>query len=203
MDAQWLKYQFDCNPTKSKAGLAEVLKLEPPAVSKILNGARQVKAHEYQEMRRYFGLPVDGEHATKNSLDQYRLETLSEKHSMQEDLKPFSDDSWVIPASIMSKRTNAQPDQIKIFQINDNLMEPDHKRDEQVLIDLSDKSPSPPGAFIVSDGFGYMLRFCEFVPQSEPARVKVSAMNDRFQTQILDFEDFNIIGRAIAKLQWL
>ena len=77
MDSQWLKEQFDCNPDKSKAGLARALNLEPPAISKILNGTRQIKAQEYNLMRQYFGLPIDGENASGIPDNSYKLETLA------------------------------------------------------------------------------------------------------------------------------
>jgi len=84
MDSTWLKTQFKLNPEKNKAGLAKVLGLGAPAISKILAGERQIKAAEYMLMRRYFGLPVDGESAAQGSSsragghdDRYVLEPLS------------------------------------------------------------------------------------------------------------------------------
>ena len=206
MDSQWLKHQFDCNPERSKAELARFLGLEPPAISKILNNSRQIKAQEYNAMRRFFGLPVDGEHAAAMPENAYRLEALAGEQA------PFLNDaadggthtdSWVLPAEIVSQRTNASPDKIKIFTVQEHVMEPDFRRGEPVLVDMSDIEPSPAGAFIVSDGFGYMLRLCEFIPNSDPPEIRVSARMKGFQTQTLKLEDFTILGRVIAKLQWL
>lgn len=203
MDSQWLKIQFDINPDKSKAELAKALGLEPPAVSKILNGARQIKAQEYNMMRKFFGLPVDGEHAVRPSNDGYRLETLAGGQGLGESEAVQGDESWVIPAGILSQRTQASPSQIKIFKVQESLMEPDYKRGEHVLVDLSECKPSPPGVFIVSDGFGYMLRSCAYAPKSDPPHIKISAIASDFQTQTLDADEIDIIGRVIAKLQWL
>lgn len=203
MDSQWLKQQFERNPDKTKAGLARALNLEPPAVSKILNNTRQIKAPEYNTMRRYFGLPVDGEHAVHAMENTYRLDTLAGNQNLQEDVQGAPADSWVIPAEILNQRTQAPPNKIKIFKVQEQLMEPEYRHGEHVLVDLSDQTPTPPGAFIVSDGFGYMLRFCEFVVNSEPPEIKISASNSAFQTQTLTFDDFDIVGRVIAKLQWL
>lgn len=44
------------HPKKTKAQLARLLGLEPPAVSKILAGTRQIKAQEYMKMREFFCL---------------------------------------------------------------------------------------------------------------------------------------------------
>lgn len=82
-------------------------------------------------------------------------------------------------------------------------MEPDFKRGEHVLVNLSDKKPSPPGTFVVSDGFGYLVRQCEVIPGSKPVDIKVSALNSSFNPQKLRLSEFEIIGRVIAKLQWL
>ena len=82
-------------------------------------------------------------------------------------------------------------------------MEPEFKLNQHVLVDLEDKKPSPPGAFIVSDGFGCMVRNCAFVPQSKPPKIKIAAANEGFQPQIPEEGNFVIIGRVIAKLQWL
>ncbi len=113
------------------------------------------------------------------------------------------DAEWVIPASILNARTQAPSDKIKIFQVRENAMEPDFKQGEYVLVDLSDKKPSPPGVFLVSDGFGNMLRDCAFVPKVSPPAVRISAKKEGFLTQTLKLDDFLITGRVIAKLLML
>lgn len=199
MDSEWLKLQFKLNPTKTKSGLAESLGLEPPAISKILNGNRQIKAAEYAIMRRYFSLPVDGESATAPSKNSYLIKPLDK--AGLEDNENTSD--WVLPASLLSEHTESPPEQVKIYQIQERIMEPDFKHGEHVLVDKSQTEPSPPGVFIVSDGFGYLIRHCEFIPSSKPPQIKVSAKDTNFQSQILELEEFNVIGRVIAKLQWI
>ena len=204
MDSQWLKTQFSLNPTKTKAGLAAVLGLEPPAISKILKGSRQIKAQEYAIMRRYFGLPVDGEGSLKQNKNAYVLEPLNRDEGLKDrDFGHEAEGEWVIPADILSQRTSATSNQIKVFEVKEHLMEPDFRHGERVLVDMSDKNPSPPGAFVVSDGFGYLIRLCEFVAGSQPPEVKVSAKATDFHPQVLKLNDFTIIGRVIAKLQWL
>ena len=200
MDAQWLTAQFDFHPEKTKADLAKALNLEPPAISKILKGTRQIKAQEYMIMRAFFGLPV---HDFKNHQngESFVFEQLQPASSLKDNEN--ADAQWMIPAEIIQKRTNAQAENIKSFRVADQMMVPEFHRDEHVLVDLSDTKPSPQGAFIVSDGYGYLLRNCEFVPQSDPVQIKISALKDTFEPQILKPEDFEIVGRVIAKLQWL
>lgn len=203
MDAQWLRAQFEHNPERSKADLARSLNLEPPAISKILNGTRQIKAQEYQTMRQFFGLPVDGQRIAEPA-NAYRLDTLAgDQNALREDGQEDISESWSIPNSILSQRTQSSPENIKVFTIQESMMEPDYKRGEHVLVDLSDQTPTPPGPFIIFDGFGYMLRLCEFSPKSDPPEIKISASNPGFQTQTLLQKDIELTGRVIAKLQWL
>ena len=200
MDSEWLKLQFDLQPEKTKSGLAKSMGLEPPAISKILAGDRQIKAHEYAAMRRYFNLPVDGEKSLHNNqADGYMLSSLVEKELHDND----HSSEWVIPASILSAHTEAGAEQVKIYKIRERIMEPEFKHGEHVLVDLSTTEPSPPGVFIVSDGFGYLIRHCEFVPSSDPPEIKISARDNGFQPQILEKNEFKIIGRVIGKMQWL
>ena len=200
MDERWLKIQFELYPEKSKADLARTLNLEPPAISKILGGIRQIKAPEYILMRAFFGLPSDGEKAAQPSSDAFIVDALSPQSQLHEEDSPSQ---WVIPAEIMQKRTDTGPEHIKSFRVEDNMMMPEFNRDEHVLVDLSDCSATPPGTFVVSDGFGFMLRNCEHIPNSEPVKIKITALKESFEPQKLTLDEFQIIGRVIAKLQWL
>lgn len=197
MDSQWLKLQFAQHPEKSRADLARALDLDPPAISKILAGGRQIKAHEYIAMRKFFGLPTDGERAVAGS--SYRLQTLAD--GLAEKEPPEDHDAWIMPASLLEGRTDAPPEKIRIFTIRDNSMEPDFAVGAQVLVDLSDITPSPPGVFIMSDGLGHVLRQCDIIPGETPLQVNVLAKNGT--TFRLPLAKAAIIGRVIARLDWL
>jgi len=213
MDAEWLKEQFRLNPEKTRAGLASALGLGAPAVSKMLAGARQIKAAEYIRMRRFFGLPVDGEHAVHGGAGK-RNKAAGRSHYVLEPIqtgaKPLrdggseeDDGAWTIPAGILKGRTKTPPEKIRIFAVPDNAMAPDFGAGERVLIDLSDTQPSPPGAFLVSDGMTQMLRRCEYVAHSKPPSVTISTVSGRSKPYTTPVAKAGIIGRVIARLEWL
>lgn len=203
MDSQWLKTQFQFNPDKTKAGLAMALGLEPPAISKILHGGRQIKAQEYMIMRQYFGLPNDGEHALKRPANAAMITQLQSEQGFGETAQAENGQEWIIPQEILSSRTRTPPENIKIFQIRENVMEPQFYHGEYVLVDISDQKPSPPGIFIVSDGFGHMVRQCAYVPKSSPPQIRISATNKNFEPHNMEPDEFALVGRVIARLQWL
>jgi len=201
MDAKWLNKQFELYPEKSKAGLARALGLEPPAVSKILNGTRQIKAKEYALMQQYF---VQSSHDVHEGRVKAHANDVDRPAGF-EDSDPAFEEDWVIPASVLSGRSGAAPENVKVFQIADHLMEPVFKKGEFVLVDLSQMMPSPPGYFIVSDGYGHFARQCEMVMDKKDARqsVQVSANDKNFSAQILHLDELDIVGRVIARLRWL
>ncbi|MCB1651972.1 MAG: hypothetical protein KDI46_07970 [Alphaproteobacteria bacterium] len=209
--SQWLQAQFAASPDKSKAELARALGLEPSAVSKILSGSRQIKAHEYALMRRFFGLPTDGDKAARGQSGSYIVEPfMQNKNTGMHDTGASQEAQsvWQIPAHVITQRTQAAPEQIRIFEVEDSLMEPEFRRGEPVLVDLSVQKPTPAGAFLISDGYGYMIRHCEIV-SGETSRkdgsplVHVSSLNQAFPAKTLFLGDFELVGRVIAKLQWV
>jgi hypothetical protein len=195
MDSQWLKTQLAHNPDKNKADLAKAIGVQPSGISKILAGTRQIKAHEYIAMRRFFGLPVDGQSAVSQG-ELRALKALTAQGLKEE--QRTGDFDWVQPEN--TKDPHPLPDHIKIFKVSERAMEPDFKEGEYVLVDLSDKMPWPPGVFLVSDGFGEMFRNCSLVPKANPPAVLISAIQKGFMSQTLKLEDYLIKGRIIGKV---
>jgi hypothetical protein len=198
MDSQWLQTQFRLHPAKSKADLARVLGLEPPAISKILGGGRQIKAQEYIMMRQFFGLPVDGERAL--AVTASRSVAVG---GLAEGASSGGYTSYAPSRAVPSQRPSTNlSEQLRVFRVEEDVMEPDYARDEHVLVDTTQKSPDPAGVFIVCDGFTYMIRDCAYTADGDNGKVRVSARKKDFQAQILAPHEFLVIGRVVAKILW-
>jgi transcriptional regulator with XRE-family HTH domain len=189
MDAQWLKVQFRLHPEKSKADLARVLGLEPSAVSKILSEGRQIKAHEYIAMRHFFGLPVDGEKS---------LSLPGSKDRLAKGLGDRDQAEWLVRAYVPRLASQGISDQLRVFRIEEAVMEPDYLLGDHVLVDTSLRNPQDSGVFVVCDGFTYMVRDCACVN----GKVRVSARQKDFQVQILGRDEILLMGRVVGKIQW-
>ncbi len=185
MDAQWLATQFRINPDKKQADLARALELTPPAISKILTGARQIKAKEYIVMRQFFGLPADSTPA----LSVVPANTVHPAHRLEERSYPFS---VISPFS--------GPEKIRIFRIAERQAETDFRTGESVLIDTTDTNPSPGGYFLVLDGgHSYMIRHCENIPRSHPPEMQIST--DTRETRRVKLQQVRVLGRIIGKFR--
>lgn len=215
MDSQWLKTQFQHNPNRTKAALAKALGLEPSAISKILKGTRQIKAQEYIIMRRFFGLsdqttgaalPPKVSPDRQAQLSDSAAQHVAAKHWVPPHPGPVSGavSGAASGAGAGAKnRKKAPSGDLKIIVVSDNLMEPDLVRGEHVLIDAKDTDAGHVGLFAVSDGFTEMIRLCEHVKGAENREIRISANIPNFHPQILSLQDFSILGRVIAKVNWL
>lgn len=210
MDKQWLETQFCLNPEKTKAALAKALNLEPPAISKMLSGTRQIKAAEYVGMRKFFGMTTESGQAKPYLERAYQVKPLQTQAQALYDSRADggvkeaeAQDAWVMPASFFEKRTQAPAEKIRFFEVKDKAMMPDIDAGDHVLVDLSDKKPSPAGLFVLYDGIGTVIRQCEFIPQSDPLKLRISAHNSQFRSYQVEFDKTEILGRVIARMKWL
>ena len=71
-----------------------------------------------------------------------------------------------------------------------------------MLVDTSDRRPSPPGPFIVWDGFGVVLKRVEMVPYSDPPMVRLLSRNEAYDTYERPLDEVVINGRVIGKWHW-
>ena len=184
MDSQWLKTQFHMNPRKSKAGLARYLNLEPPAISKILSGARQIKAREYLKMQEFFGIANiaagDGNFWNKDN----------------------NPTNWAIPDDLLHSQKPTQMN-IKVCEIPDDTMHPELSKNDNVVIDLSKQVCTPSGVFLLYDGHEYYIRQCRYISEDSQDEIEITAKDKKFETQIIEADAIRIVGRVIGKLEWL
>jgi phage repressor protein C with HTH and peptisase S24 domain len=65
-----------------------------------------------------------------------------------------------------------------------------------VLVDMTQRSPSPPGVFVLHDGMGLVAKRLEYIPMSDPPRVRIISDNHQYHTYEGIADEVNIIGRV-------
>lgn len=95
----------------------------------------------------------------------------------------------------------ARPDGIVILEVVGDSMVPTLLPGEKVIINTADRSATPPGIFVVWDGLGLVLKRVEFVPHSDPPRVRIMSDNGRYEPYERELDDAAIQGRVIGSLQ--
>lgn len=89
----------------------------------------------------------------------------------------------------------ASPSQLRIMKVEGDSMEPTLMNGDTVLVDMTRKSPNPPGIFVLDDGMGLVAKRLQHVPNSDPPAVRVISDNKHYPEYERTAEEINIIGR--------
>lgn len=107
---------------------------------------------------------------------------------------------WQFPADYLAE-VRVRPASVHIIEVyGDSMTRPDggglHSGD-RVMVDSSDRNPTPPGIFALWDGFGVVIKRLERVPQSDPASIRLISDNPAHEAYELTGDEVNIIGRVV------
>lgn len=108
---------------------------------------------------------------------------------------------WALPKQLLANQVSGTST-VRIIQVVGDSMQPEFNPGDRVMVNTADRTPSPPGVFVLWDGFGLIIKRCEMVPHSRPARAVLSSANDRYATYEMELAELNIQGRVIGKWQW-
>lgn len=100
--------------------------------------------------------------------------------------------------SLVQMDLRAEPADLLAIQAEGNSMEPDFHGGDQILIDTRRRSLAAPGAFCLWDSDGYVIKYLERVPGSDPAKVRiVSLRSDLYPPYERLVEECDIRGRVV------
>ena len=92
---------------------------------------------------------------------------------------------WALPKKMVDNQIGANST-VRIIQILGDSMQPDYHPGDRIMVNTADRMPSPPGVFVLWDGFGLIIKRCEMVQHSKPARVILSSSNPNYSTYEMD-----------------
>lgn len=120
--------------------------------------------------------------------------------SPDDGLKPA--EHWKIPRGYVAAFIES-PDKLAIIRVAGDSMEPEYQAGDRVLIDTSHRIPSPPGIYVLWDGYGLVLKRLELVPgMEEPRRVRIMSINPAYAAYELTLDEIAINGRVVGKWAW-
>lgn len=89
----------------------------------------------------------------------------------------------------------ADPAMLRIMHVEGDSMLPTLHSGDVVLVDLSRRSPTPPGIFVVFDGMGLVAKRLEHIPNHDPPVVRLISDNPIYSPYERTADEINIIGR--------
>ncbi|MBU8540840.1 LexA family transcriptional regulator [Falsiroseomonas tokyonensis] len=108
---------------------------------------------------------------------------------------------WSMPSDYL-RAFVAAPDQVRIVRVAGDSMEPEYPAGERVAVDTSHRLPSPPGVYVLWDGYGLVLKRVELLMGSAPAKLRISSINPAYPPYERLLSEVHINGRVIGKWQW-
>lgn len=179
--------------------IADAIKRDRTAATKLLNGARRVQAAEIGPLvdlvRRY---EADaGEVADVPALRSYvQVEVLPTYAGMGGGGSGDGDQALaLLPRDLVEDDLRAKPSDLLLIHVRGNSMEPHFMHGDQLVIDKRDRSPVQPGPFALWDGDGYVVKNVELV--SRRSRLRVFSSNPLYSPQEYEPDDVQIMGRPV------
>lgn len=97
----------------------------------------------------------------------------------------------------VSQHLKIDPGHLRLLQIAGDSMEPVLCHGDQVLIDTSSTHPTPPGIFIIYDGYGLTPKRLELLTHTDTPRIRALSENPHYSIYEKSVLDMRIIGRVV------
>lgn len=109
---------------------------------------------------------------------------------------------WSMPRELIKGHTTASASALRIITVFGDSQTPDYMPGDRIMVDTADRTPSPPGTFIVWDGMALVVKRIELIPNSSPPTLRLISSNPLYRTYEIPFDQLQIQGRVIGKWQW-
>ena len=108
---------------------------------------------------------------------------------------------WMIPGDYL-RAFVSEPGALRIVRVAGDSMEPEYPAGERVAVDTSHTIPSPPGVYVLWDGFGLVLKRVEIILGAAPPSVRISSINPAYPPYERLLSEIRVQGRVIGKWTW-
>ncbi len=99
--------------------------------------------------------------------------------------------------SVLKTIYSGNPNDLKLLSIRGDSMEPILSDGDNIMVNTTDISPSPPGIFVLFDGIGIMAKRIELIPQANAGQIRISSANPQYSAYQRHLNDIRIICRVI------
>jgi transcriptional regulator with XRE-family HTH domain len=144
-------------------------------------------------------------HGERVVIPEIAMHTIAGKQSLKtkSDVAESKDilSEWSLPKQLLANQIGSEST-MRIIQVMGDSMIPEFNPGDRVMVNTADRMPSPPGVFVLWDGFGLIIKRCEMVPHSNPPRAVLSSANANYATYEMDVKELEIQGRVVGKWQW-
>jgi phage repressor protein C with HTH and peptisase S24 domain len=107
------------------------------------------------------------------------------------------DECYCFRKSWIRDHLGSAPSDMRTLHVRGDSMETTLSHNDIILVDTSKKNPSPPGIFVLFDGFGLVAKRLEFISSGHGQRIRIMSDNVQYSTYERSIEETFIIGRVV------
>jgi len=183
---------------ESRAALSRIFRLSPRSFQDGVK--RPLEQHEDQDpgrSREYIGIPendIRGGAGGGGTSFGTRSRTDVDGNTVSAD--PIKG-MWYLPTAYVQHELHVPSGGGHIIEVIGDSMSPTLNAGDRVMIDVTDKNPTPPGIFALFDGYGVIVKRLERVARAEPPAIRVISDNPHHGPFELTSDEAHIIGRVV------
>ena len=106
-------------------------------------------------------------------------------------------ESYHFRKSWVREHLRCKPQDLRILNIRGDSMHPTLQHDDMILVDTSKKYPTPPGIFILYDGFGLVAKRLEFAEPQGKTRLRILSDNAQYSPYERGLDEVIVVGRVV------
>jgi transcriptional regulator with XRE-family HTH domain len=202
-----------------QSDLAKAMGVEQPRISEIVRGERQVKLEEavviarvcrmsLEEVMGHFSEDVPPTPKPARRSGAVQIAEMDVRSSAGGGAVVDYEDElheWAFPSAFVQSEIRARAADIRIItNEGDSMLSGEGRSDDiesgdKLVVRLTDKTPSPPGIFILHDGFGLVTKRLEFAQDYDEPTIRIISSNPNYSTYERALEEVHIVGRVVGK----
>ncbi len=97
----------------------------------------------------------------------------------------------------IEKHLGANADDLRLLYVRGDGMEPTLNHNDIIMVDTTKKKPTPPGIFVLFDGFGLVSKRLDYVPGSQQTQIRVISDNPQYSSYERSVDETFVVGRVV------
>lgn len=89
------------------------------------------------------------------------------------------------------------PESLRVITVKGDSMEPTFVHNDVIIFDTIKNFPSPPGIYVIFDGYGLVVKRLELISMAATSTIRVISDNPQYAPQEKSISDIQILGRVI------
>ena len=111
---------------------------------------------------------------------------------------PYADNFIDLSSDWLNRHVGRKPKFLRCMNVKGDSMSPVLESGDQILIDVDDRVPSPPGMFVLWDGLGLVVKWvAPVMPIGDPPMLQITSENPRVAAYEILMDEAHISGRVV------